>query len=120
LFYAHELFGSKETLDGFCGGRNFFWHWTVPKGRSGGILLGVNLDYLDIGGIVEGSYYVKFRLRSKKEDFMWVLVAVYGATQPEFKEEFLTELVRAYNVEKLPIMVGGDFIIMRNLVKKKQ
>jgi len=49
---------------------------------------------------------------------MWVLVAVYGATQPEFKEEFLTELVRAYNVEKLPIMVGGDFIIMRNLVKK--
>ena len=51
---------------------------------------------------------------------MWVLVAVYGATQPEFKEEFLTELVRACNVEKLPIMVGGDFNIMRNLVKKKQ
>jgi len=50
---------------------------------------------------------------------MWVLVAVYGATQPEFKEEFLTELVRACNVEKLPIMVGGDFNIMRNLVKKK-
>ena len=40
---------------------------------------------------------------------MWVLVAVYGATQPEFKEEFLTELVRACNVEKLPIMVGGDY-----------
>jgi hypothetical protein len=24
------------------------WHWTAPHGRSSGILLGVNLDVLDV------------------------------------------------------------------------
>jgi hypothetical protein len=27
------------------------WHWTAPHGRSAGILLGVNLDVLDVGSI---------------------------------------------------------------------
>jgi hypothetical protein len=35
---------AQSTLNNFCAGRNFLWHWTEPHGRSGGILLGVNLD----------------------------------------------------------------------------
>ena len=46
------------------------------------------MEELDIGGIEEGDFFVKFRLRNKKDDFKWVLVAVYGAAQPEFKEAF--------------------------------
>jgi hypothetical protein len=83
------------------------WHWTSPHGRSGGILLGVNLDLLDVGGIEEGDFFVKFRVRDKKSDFKWVLVAVYGAAQPEFKESFLTELVQSCSNEKLPLCIGG-------------
>jgi hypothetical protein len=40
---------AQSTLNNFSGGRNFLWHWTTPHGMSGGILLGVNLDVLDIG-----------------------------------------------------------------------
>jgi hypothetical protein len=32
------------------------WHWTAPRGRSGGILLGVNIDLLDVGGIEDGDF----------------------------------------------------------------
>jgi hypothetical protein len=84
---------SQDTLNNFSGGRNFVWHWTAPRGRSGGILLGVNLEELDVGGIDDGEFFVKFRVRDKVSDFKWVLVAVYGAAQPEFKDSFLTELV---------------------------
>jgi hypothetical protein len=109
---------SQEVLDNFSGGRNFIWHWTKPHGRSGGILLGVNLEGLDIGSIEEGDFFVKFRLRTKKDDFKWVLVAVYGAAQPEFKESFLTELVQSCSKENLPLCVGGDFNIIRNRSEK--
>jgi hypothetical protein len=63
----------------------------------GGILLGVNMEGLDIGSIEDGDFFVKFRLRNRRDDFKCVLVAVYGAAQPEFKESFLTELVQSCN-----------------------
>jgi endonuclease/exonuclease/phosphatase family metal-dependent hydrolase len=87
-------------------------------GGRGGILLGVNLEGLDIGSIEEGDFFVKFGLRTKMNDFKWVLVAVYGAAQHEFKESFLTELVQSCSKENLPLCVGGDFNIIRNRSEK--
>jgi hypothetical protein len=109
---------SQESLNNFSGGRNFAWHWTAPHGTSGGILLGVNLDVLDVGSIDDEDFFVKFSLRDSKSDFKWVLVAVYGAAQPEFKESFIIELVQACSNEKLPLCIGGDFNIIRNSSEK--
>jgi hypothetical protein len=47
-------------------------------------LLGVNLDVLDVGSIDDGDFFVKFRLRDRRRDFKWVLVAIYRAAQLEF------------------------------------
>lgn len=41
-------------------------------------------------------------------------MAVYGSAQEEFKTPFLTELVRAFQQNPLPTLIGGDFNIMRN------
>jgi hypothetical protein len=41
---------------------------------------------MDVWSIDDGDFFVKFRPRDKKNDFNWVLVAVYGVAQPEFKE----------------------------------
>jgi hypothetical protein len=39
-------------------------------------------------------------------------VAVYGATQPDFKEVFLTELVQACSKVSLPPLIRVDFNII--------
>jgi hypothetical protein len=63
--------------------------------------------------VVTGVFYVKFHLRCKSDGFEWALVAVYGAVQEAHKPAFLAELVRICENETLPMMVGGDFNIVR-------
>jgi hypothetical protein len=53
---------TQSTLNNICAGRDFLWHWSKPHGRSGGILLGVNLEVFDIGSIDVGDFNVKFHL----------------------------------------------------------
>jgi len=43
-----------RILNKLCAGRDFLWHSMAPHGRSGGILLGVDLQVFDIGAIAEG------------------------------------------------------------------
>jgi hypothetical protein len=38
-------------LKNICAGRDYLWHSKAPRGRSGGILLGVDLQIYDSGGI---------------------------------------------------------------------
>jgi hypothetical protein len=80
--------------------------------------MGVNIDLMDVGGVEDGYFFVKFRVRDRKSDYKWVLVAVYGAAQPEFTESFLMELVQACRGENLPLCIGGDFNIIRNSSEK--
>ena len=47
-----------------------------------------------------------------------VLIPVYGAGQDSHKPEFLSELVRMCESEPLPMMVGGDFNIIRRREEK--
>jgi hypothetical protein len=82
------------------------------------MLLGVNLDVCDVGSIEVGNFFIKFHLRNRSDDFQWCLVAVYGAAQPKFKEKFLMELVQACRKESRPILIGGDFNIIRNPSEK--
>jgi hypothetical protein len=40
-----------------------------------------------------GEYHIKLDIQNKADDFIWSLVAVYGAAQDAFKAHFLRELV---------------------------
>ena len=109
---------APQFLSSLVGGIDFDWHCLPPRGRSGGILLGVRCDSLEVRSVVMGDFAVKFRVRSRIDGFNWALVAVYGAAQPEFKAEFLADLVRICGSEQLPILVGGDFNIIRRREEK--
>jgi hypothetical protein len=74
----------------------------------------------DIGAIDEGDYYIKFHLCNKVDEFKWALVVVYGPAQDEHKESFLAELVNMCSHKSLPLIIGGDYNILRHLSKKKQ
>jgi hypothetical protein len=81
-------------------------------------LLGIDLDIFDIGAIDEGDFYVKFHLCNKDTDFKWALVAIYGPAQSNLKEQFIIELVHLCSHEQLPILIGGDFNMLRNHSEK--
>jgi exonuclease III len=103
-----------SELAHFCANKNYTWNWSPTRGRSGGIILGVNIENFDVQGVALGNFHVKLHLKNKIDNFEWVLVAVYGAAQDEEKSIFLQELVQTCRVENLPIMVGGNFNIIRS------
>jgi exonuclease III len=109
---------TTSDLTHFCGGKDFFWHWTSPRGQSGGILLEINLQLFDIGNITLGDYHIKFNVKTKVDGFKWALIAAYGAAQDEFKEAFLTEMVQICSTDDKPALIGGDFNIIRSHAEK--
>ncbi len=56
---------SPAALKNLCAGKDFLWHCKPPNGRSGGMLLGINLQNIDIDLIDEGDFYIKFHLYNK-------------------------------------------------------
>lgn len=109
---------STPFLINISGGQYFQWYCLPPKGRSGGILVGVNATSLSVQQVVAGDRCVKFYITSRVDHFLWALVAVYGAAQDKQKPEFLAELVHICENEPLPILVGGDFNIIRRKEEK--
>ena len=89
-----------------------------PHGRSVGILVGFNNASFTIQNVVVGDFCVKIHVRSKTDGFLWALVVVYGAAQEEKKPDFLAELVRICDGETLPMLIGGDFNIIRREEEK--
>jgi hypothetical protein len=80
---------------------------------GGGVLVGFNAKTFHIQDVITGDRCVKFYVTSKKDNFKWALVVVYGVAQEELKPDFLAELVRICENEPLPMLVGGDFNIIR-------
>ena len=50
---------TRNELHNLCGGRNFEWKWSQPRGRSGGILVGINCDNFDIINVEIGVYFIR-------------------------------------------------------------
>lgn len=109
---------SDSFLRNLCAGRDYLWHCKEPRGRSGGILLGIDLSVFDIGAIDEGDFYVRFLLLNKNDGFKWSLVCVYGPAQDNLKEMFLAELVNMASKVTEPILIGGDFNILHSSTEK--
>jgi hypothetical protein len=73
---------------------------------------------LQISMIIEGEFYIKFHLCNKIDNFKWILMAVYGFAQEEFKTAFLPELLCSCQQNFLPTLIGRDFNIIRNSKEK--
>jgi hypothetical protein len=93
-------------LNHLAGGLDFYWCCVPPQGRSGGILVWINIATLSVSKVSNGDFCVNFNVRSKKDGFDWVLIPVHGAAQDEEKPEFLSELVRMCDNEKLSMLIG--------------
>ena len=48
---------SRANLNRLSGGADYIWHCLPPRGRSGGILLGINALNLELSLIVEREFF---------------------------------------------------------------
>jgi hypothetical protein len=109
---------SVPFLNNLATSMDYSWFCLPPRGRSGGILTGINNASLVVTKVITGDFYIKIHLKIKRDNFEWALVAMYGAAQDRHKPAFLAELVRIYENETLPLMVGGDLNIIRRKEEK--
>ena len=96
---------SVSLLNRISGGVDFTWISRPPRGRSGGLLLGIRNDTMDVLASSDGDFYIKVHLRNKADNFTWSLVAVYGAAQDEHKAAFLREVVNLAKDNPYPILI---------------
>jgi hypothetical protein len=94
-------------------GNQFSWKWIPSVGRTGGILGGFRNSRIDILDTVMGRFYISVTLQDLKIQKKWKLVLVYGVAQDADKEEFLVELGDICCNQNLPMLIGGDFNILR-------
>ena len=91
---------------------------STPIGHSGGMLVGFNGASFGVQYVPSGDFCAKFQVKNKSDGFLWSLVVVYGAAQESKKPDFLAELVRICEHETCPMLVGGDFNIIRRQQEK--
>lgn len=94
-------------------GKSFAWHWIPSVGRSGGVLCGINSENFDIISVNIGTFAVKAIVLDKKLNKKVCWVTVYGPPHDDKKEEFLTEMASLCSDQSLPLLIGGDFNILR-------
>ena len=111
---------TKTDLHNLCGGKNFYWIWSAARGRSGGILVGINQDNLEYIEHEIGMYYIRMLVKDKINDFTWNLIIVYGDAQPNGKAAFLAELARVCHDTTYPCLIGGDFNLIRKPEEKNK
>jgi hypothetical protein len=104
---------SQSLLNRLSGGIDFQWFSRPPRGSSGGLLVGVRSDTMEVLASSDGEYDIKLTIRNKADDFIWSMVAVYGPAQDAFKADFICELVNLAKDNPYPMIIGGDFNLLR-------
>lgn len=107
-----------DWLNSLTGNDRFVWNWVPSEGQSGGLLLGVNDSFFEVGDCDKGDYHIRMVVYDRKNDFKWNLVIIYGAAHDKDKDKFLVELVHVLGFNRLPIVVGGDFNIIRKVFER--
>lgn len=93
--------------------KNFIWHWTPANGRSGGMLSGIKQEYFDIEIFESNKYCIVADVLDKRSLKKMTPVNVYGQAQEVAKESFLIDLSDVIHGAKYPMLMGGDFNILR-------
>ena len=123
-FLAISTTGRREFLQNLLnrlsGGIDFEWYSRPPHGRSGGILLGIRTDTMEVLDVSDGDFHIKMHIRNKSDNFIWSLVVVYGPTQEEAKMSFLCEMYNLAKDNPHPFIIGGYFNLLRYPFEKSR
>jgi hypothetical protein len=105
--YSPIFFRRMDPFNQFC------WKWIASVGRTGGILGGYRYSRFDVCDSVMNRFFIKGYLDGFENSKKWCLIIVYGDAQEEDKEDFLIELGDICKDQSLPLLIGGDFNLLR-------
>ena len=78
--HKFHILGLQETMQAdiddsilrqFDPSQAYLWKWVPSKGKSGGLLSGVRLEFLDVGSFREGKYILQLNLWDKSRKIKW-------------------------------------------------
>ena len=78
------------------------------------LLVGFNSDTFEISNIQTKYFMIVCVVHHKNKNISWTFANVYGASQAANKDNFLSELAATCSHCKGPILLGGDFNILRS------
>jgi hypothetical protein len=113
LVYKKPNFFEDSWLNSIGGNINFVWFWSPPNGRSGGLLVGFDADILDVREKELGEFMIRILVVHKENGFIWNFINVYRAAQDDQKQKFLSEFSPFCSKCIHPVLIGGDFNILR-------
>ena len=79
---------TNSELEAIAPGGSFYWNWLAATGHSGGILLGVKNDLLEIENWEVDDFFVGVTVRHRKLNFRWDFVNVYGPANHDLSPDF--------------------------------
>ncbi|KAK1607529.1 hypothetical protein QYE76_031202 [Lolium multiflorum] len=91
----------------------FAWKSTPAQGRSGGMLLGVNEDAFEVLEWHGGAFFIRADVLQLDTSSRWSIFVVYGPADHRRSADFLEELAAAVHACPFPLVVGGDFNLIR-------
>ena len=104
---------SDSFLKSLSGAKNFSWHHLPASGTVGGILMGVDIDVLDVVAWIKLEYSVSCTLKLRGKDKEFRIITIYGSPYEEGKEAFISELHSLFVENSIPTLIGGDFNLVR-------
>ena len=98
----------------------FEWEWIPSIGKAGGILCGVRKEKFEVVAWRKGRFILQVSLYDINMKKIWTLCSVYGAAHEGDKNDFLSELADFCCHIQTPLLIGGDFNILRHSGEKNK
>lgn len=111
-------FCDEKITRKFDSQKDYLWLCNPSKGKSGGILVGIRLEFYDVGAFSQGEYMMLVNLWDKINKVKWNIIVVYGTAHEENKVQFLAELSNFCSKSNEPTLIGGDFNIIRFSIER--
>lgn len=108
----------QRELERFAGQKDMFWSWLPCLGNSGGLLMGIDKELATVIDEDQGEFFQSCTLSMKADGFQRMLLNIYRPTHDDRKLDFLEEIQNKVLSSNLPMMLGGDFNLVRKVEEK--
>ena len=104
---------SSNELSVIAGIDRFHWNYVASAGHSGGLLLGAKKDTFDFVAFDHGIFWASMVVSLRSLNSLLEIMVVYGPANHAMSYAFLDELSIKIESCQLPLLIGGDFNLLR-------